>query len=88
MNNKKLYEQVEAKWGAFAQVTKAIEELSELIKELCKDQLDSGNLDKIAEELADVEIMCEQLRLIYDCDNLVDFWKKYKLERLARRVQE
>lgn len=87
MSNKKLYEQVTDKWGNYAQVTKAIEELSELIKELCKDQLDSGNLDKIAEELADVEIMCEQLRFIYEFDKLVDFWKKYKLERLARRVK-
>lgn len=86
MNNKKLYARVTDKWGDCAQVTKAIEELSELIKELCKDQIDCGDLDNIAEEVADVEIMCEQLRYIYDLDKSVDFWKKYKLERLEKRV--
>lgn len=88
MENKELYQQVTDKWGVDAQLTKAIEELSELIKEICKDKLDIGITENIAEEVADVEIMCEQLRFIYGFDDAVDTWKEYKLNRLRERVNK
>lgn len=81
--NKELYKQVCDKYGADAQLNVAIEELSELIKEICKHKRGQDNLDAIAEELADVEIMCEQLRFIFGFEYRVDEWKKFKINRLT-----
>lgn len=87
MNNRKLYQRAINAWGISTQVTVAIEELSELIKELCKAQRSTGDLQHIAEEVADVEIMCEQLRHIFDIDSVVDAWKESKLKRLEQRLK-
>ena len=86
MNND-LYQRVIDKWGTKAQLTVATEELSELIKEICKIKRGMGNLSNLAEEIADVEIMCEQLRYIFDIDSVVDAWKDSKLIRLANRLK-
>ena len=50
-------------WGAEMQSVVAAEELSELQKELCKSVRGEDNADAIAEEIADVQIMLEQLGL-------------------------
>lgn len=85
--NGDLYKLVMDRWGADAQLTVVVEELSELIKEVCKMKRNIGSVDHLAEEVADVEIMCEQLRYIFSIDSDVDDWKKYKLERLANRLK-
>lgn len=41
---------------------------------------------KVIEELADVENMTVQLRIIYDEDGMVDYWKQAKMNRLAHRM--
>lgn len=86
MNNE-LYQRALDKFGVNGQLTVAVEELSELTKEVCKMLRNIGNLNDLAEEVADVEIMCEQLRHIYSIDEDVDDWKKYKLNRLANRLR-
>ena len=86
MNND-LYQLVMDRWGADAQLTVVIEELSELAKEVCKIKRNIGNIDHLAEEVADVEIMCEQLRYIFSIDTEVDTWKESKLTRLANRLK-
>ena len=75
-------------FGAEAQVMMAIEEMSELTKELCKYRRGRDNVEAIAEEIADVEIMLRQMMLLFDCREDVDKFCRYKLERLARRVEE
>lgn len=87
MNNRELYKQALAKWGVDGQLTVAVEELSELIKEVCKMQREIGNINDLSEEVADVEIMCEQLRYIFDMDSDVDNWKASKINRLANRLK-
>lgn len=47
------------------QLIVALEELSELQKEICKDLRGKTNIDHITEELADVMIMTEQLKIYY-----------------------
>ena len=66
----------------------AVEEMSELTKELCKRLRGRDNLEAIAEEIADVQIMLRQLVILFDCKEVVDKYRRYKLERLARRVEE
>ena len=57
-------------YGAEAQLNVAIEELSELIKEICKHKRGADNVVAIIEEMADVYIMLEQMRMIFDIQNL------------------
>lgn len=75
-------------FGAEAQVMMAIEEMSELMKELCKHHRGHDNVKAIAEEITDVEIMLRQMVMLFDCKETVDKYRQYKLERLARRVEE
>lgn len=78
----KTYTQLFKKYGEIVQLVVAIEELSELQKELCKDLRGKGKRENIIEEYADVKIMLEQLYLIYnieDCE--IDEMIDKKIER-------
>lgn len=74
-------------FGPQNQRIKCIEELSELAKELCKDAIGVGKREHIAEEIADVTIMLEQMIEIYDLRQLVDEQKRFKLDRLGRALE-
>ena len=63
MNEMEIYERALKTFGFEKQIIKCVEELSELQKELCKLTLGQGNLEHIVEEIADVEIMLEQMKL-------------------------
>lgn len=65
--------------GNGTQILKAREELVELLQALSKN--DAGD---IAEEIADVEIMLEQLKYIYACAPLVEIIKKLKVARTLK----
>ena len=75
-------------FGKELQVTMAIEEMSELTKELCKNSRGQENTTHIAEEIADVEIMLQQMVMLFDCAGQVETFRRYKLERLAGRIKE
>jgi NTP pyrophosphatase (non-canonical NTP hydrolase) len=71
------------------QLTVAVEEFSELIKEICKSKRGKDNVDNIIEEMADCYIMMMQLEIIFDIeyddlDKMVD----KKLIRLKNRLLE
>lgn len=83
-----IYRRAVSYFGATKQKLKAIEEMAELIVELVKDLLGDGNPAKVIEELADVENMTVQLRIIYDEDGMVDYWKQAKMNRLAHRMED
>lgn len=44
-------------------------------------------VDHVLEEAADVEITLAQIRMIFGAARM-DKWKKMKIERLARRLEE
>jgi hypothetical protein len=75
-----------ANYGARNQIIVAIEELSELQKELCKFLRDNKT-DNIAEEIADVEIMLEQMVMLFSSRETINRWKQNKLERLDKRMR-
>lgn len=79
------YKKLIEKFGAKSQIIVAIEELSELQKELCKYLRDKTNIRNISEEMADVEIMLEQLKLIFENETPVSIEKNYKLARTYER---
>lgn len=76
-----------AKWGDQAQVMMVFEEMSELQKELCKNWRGKDNAEEIADEVADVEIMLAQLKMIYGIEDKVQKHREYKIARLARRLE-
>ena len=88
MKNKDIYNKAKQIYGIDAQITKAIEELSELQKELCKFLLDDGNMEHIAEEIADVKIVVEQVELILECKRKVKEHKRAKIQRLSDRLDK
>lgn len=75
-----------AKWGAPGQVDCLLEEMAELQKEVIKNRRGRDNVEAIAEEVADVEIMLHQLKLMFGIQPQVDAYKLQKLERLKTRL--
>ncbi len=75
------------------QMIKTVEELSELSQALCKiltskfTDDNSEIFENIFEEIADVEIMLEQCKIMFQCDKEVNKWKQEKIERLERRLE-
>lgn len=76
-----------ATWGAGAQMVMVCEEMAELQKELCKNLRGSGNEMAIAEEIADVEIMLDQMMILFGISRNVAVCRSQKFERLARRLE-
>ena len=76
-----------ATYGKDMQLTVAVEELSELIKEICKSKRGADNRDAIIEEMADCEIMLAQMQIIFDisAEEIGDTMIA-KLNRLEKRL--
>lgn len=84
----KIYDDLIKKFGPKAQVIVAIEELSELQKELCKYLRNNEQLflvKGIIEEIADVEIMLEQLKRLFGPVWAIDEIKDNKIRRAQER---
>ncbi len=79
-------------FGEHSQMIKCVEECSELQRAIARTILDQpiGNVkprDNFNEELADVEIMLQQMKQVtYFDKKLFDFFKEEKLKRLERNV--
>ena len=69
-------------FGADLQQMVAIEEIGELLQAISKRARGKDNRDNLAEEIADVEIMLEQLKYIHNCPIEVELWKAKKLDKL------
>ena len=80
-----LYRLALQRFGPDAQALKLAEEAAELAASAARNLNGQGSESDLAAELADVEIMTEQLRL-QGMDRLIDFHKQKKLERLAARL--
>lgn len=82
--NKVLHDAIK-EWGTSAQILMAIEECAELIVALChgfRKRLEEGEVET---EIADVQIMLDQLRLIFD-NAEIDNQLEYKFTRLHDRI--
>ena len=74
------------KWGAGMQTVMVFEEMAELQKELCKSLRGKDNRGYIAEEIADVRIMLDQMSMLFDVKQKEAEWREMKLHRLAERL--
>lgn len=86
MTNTEIYCRALSTYGAEAQTLMVMEEMAELQKELCKHARGMDNRFAIAEEIADVLIMLDQMMVLHDCESIVDQYKVDKLERLKDRL--
>lgn len=83
-----IYEKALEHYGGEAQTLMMFEEMSELQKELCKHARGANNVDAIAEEIADVEIMLTQMMILHNCVLKVSEEKRRKLIRLEARIKQ
>lgn len=76
-------------FGADNQLIVAIEEMSELQKELTKALRRKINYEHLVEELSDVEIMLEQIKMIFAIDKTeLKNYKQAKIDRLKDRIEQ
>ncbi len=75
-------------YGVDLQKQVAIEEMSELTKEICKDFRGKANRENIIEEIADVQIMLYQLMAMYNIsDTELSITLGLKITRLDERLK-
>ena len=76
-------------YGEHAQKLMAIEEMSELTKEVCKDFRGKLNREHLIEEMADVLIMLDQMLILYKISGEeVGLMRIKKVERLKERLEK
>ncbi|MEA1877253.1 MAG: hypothetical protein U9N86_10350 [Bacteroidota bacterium] len=81
MEEKDVLKKAIMQWGKELQLVMCIEEMSELTKAIVKELRGKRDIDNIKEEIVDVEIMMDQLKLIYIDE--ADF-KKMKAKKIKR----
>lgn len=86
MERKSVYTAALETWGPEAQIMMAVEEMSELTKEICKIWRGKIDREALADEIADVTIVLEQLRLIYNLNDAVCAHMDKKIQRLESRL--
>lgn len=75
------------RYGVTNQIVKTIEEISELQQSLCKYILNKTT-NNVAEEVADVEIMLEQVKFNLNLTEEVIKTKQHKLKRLYKVLKD
>ena len=81
------------RYGSGRQLVKCCEELAELSQAICKlfdgKAWSEMDIEAVVEEMADVEIMLEQVRMVLAVDpDLEARWRSRKLRRLAKHLCE
>lgn len=93
-NDERIMQQAIETYGVQAQCDVAIEEMAELTKAIVKIRRvadDYGKtqvaLDNLLEEIADVDIMIDQLKIMWGPKQVEEYRRK-KLERLEKRLED
>ena len=84
MTDGEIFKSAISVFGAFEQERIAIEECAELIQAISHKH--RGRSHNIAEEIAVIEIMLEQLKLINGCEEETEKIRREKSDRLYDRV--
>lgn len=74
-------------FGERNQMIVAVEELSECQKEICKILRGGEDFRHLAEEIADAQIMLEQLIMIFSLQDCVENYMEQKIQRLDERCR-
>lgn len=82
-----VYSQALEKWGVKAQIGILFEEMAELQNALCKMLRSRVSSYDVITEIADVQIMTEQMQVLFGIENVKEE-KKRKFERLKERLKK
>ena len=89
MTYQEIFNKAISTYGEKAQKLMAIEEMSELTKEICKDFRGLLDREHLIEEMADVMIMLDQMLLLYKISGEeVGLMRIKKVERLKERLEK
>jgi len=94
VNKEEIFQKALDKWGIRSQVNQLFEEMAELVIALNKfnraknDNIREDRVHAIIEEIADVELMLDQMKNIFHCKERVEEQYKMKFNRLIRLVME
>ena len=77
-------------YGTLNQMLIAIEEMAELQKAIVKHirQESEENINSVIEEIADVQVMLEQLKMIFSCRSKIDEIMDEKIDRQIKRIKD
>ena len=86
INEKEIYKKALTKWGSHCQLGMLIEECAELISAVKRFQRGRVGVLDLMEEIADVEIVIGQMRILFD-GKMIDVIKEQKLKKLITRLR-
>lgn len=75
-------------FGIGTQLRKLFEEVAEMLEAVCKCADGRDTVQHLAEEIADVRIMLDQMCILYDCELASAEQYSSKVKRLRERVKE
>ena len=84
MNTSEIHKFAIEYYGEEMQENQCIEECAELIQAINKKR--RGRAHNLSEEIADVEIYLERLKMINNCADEVERYKTAKMKRLKERI--
>ena len=87
MDEQKVLADAVETYGAENQLWVFVGECGELVDAMSDYRRGRCDVDHVAEEIADVEIMLDQLMIIYQCRDAVKAWRRKKLKRLWLRLK-
>lgn len=76
-------------YGIEAQLLMCVEEMAELTQAISKVLRGKVDINNLQEEIADVEICLEYVKMVYGVDkSVIEMWKDFKLDRLEKNLKE
>lgn len=87
MSEQEVFRAALDKWGAEHQTMKLFGEIAELEEAICKHLDGRDTTEHVAEEIADVQIMLEQMTVLHGCEEAVKEYRRSKVECLKIRIR-
>lgn len=82
-----IYKRAIEKYGRENQIGMLLEEMAELTVSICHFAREKCAINKVSEEITDVEIMLEQMKIVFENPNYdYDHEKESKLLKLEKRL--
>ena len=88
METPEIYRAALDTFGAESQTKMLFEEIGELMTAICQYSRGRDKVAHVAEEIADVRIMLDQMTVLFKCEDEVERQRRYKLRRLEQRIEE
>ena len=85
--NDPIYQKAVETFGQAAQKRLLIEECSELITAICHHFRGRATDDQVIEEMVDVQLMLNQMRVLINDESKWERWFAYKLDRLRGLIE-